>query len=665
MRTKKKQNPRIVFLTSLMLAVFMVFSFRAVDFQVVTADEFSTKNANLTAIKTSIEATRGIIVDRYGRPIAYNREGYNVVFNSAYMNKGDYNNTILQLSALLETHGFKWNDSLPMTNDGTLNFEGTETAVAALKNKLGLNSYATALNCYNEMVTRYSLEGMNEKDRRTVMGVRYTMERNDFSVSNPYTFAEDISSELMIIIAESYSRLPGVEINVVAYREYADPTLAVHLIGTIGKITAEEWTTLKEQGYSYNDYVGKNGAESAFENYLKGEDGELTYYFDKSGKVAFTEVTKASTQGDTVFLTLDAKLQKVAQDALAENIDYLNDRGGVITGGAVNVVNVKTGEVLVSANYPSYSMDDYYNDYASVLNSANNPLYNRSLNGLYPPGSSIKPMVAIAALQEKIIGRYDSIYCKQKYTYYKDYQPSCMHYHKDLNVVSAIGYSCNYFFFDVGRRLGISNINSYAQKFGLGVKTGIELPERSGTIAGPGYSASVGKPWYDGSTLAAAIGQSDNAFTPLQMAAYTATVANGGTRYRSTILNSVKKAAGTDYIYRITPEVLDTAGVDASVIDIVKEGMNSVTSEGTASAYFADYPVSVGGKTGTAQTKGADNSVLILFAPYDDPEIAISIVVEHGQYSTSTGPVAKAILDEYFFGSSEVYEETKPNQLIK
>ena len=665
MRAKKKQNPRIVFLISLMLAIFMVFGFKAFDFQVVTAEEFSTKNANLRAIKTSIEATRGIIVDRYGRPIAYNREGYNVVFNSAYMKKADYNNTILELTSLLKSKGVAWNDALPMTNDGTVNFNGTESAVATLKSKLGLNTYATAQNCHDEMVTRYSLESMSEENRRIVMGVRYSMERNDFSVSNPYTFAEDISSDLMIIIAESYSRLPGVEISVVSYREYADPTLASHLIGTIGKITAEEWSSLKGKGYSYNDYIGKSGVESAFEQYLKGQGRQFTYYFDKSGNVVYSEVTKESTQGDTVFLTIDSKLQKVAQDALAQNIEYLNNRGGVITGGSVNIVNIKTGEVLASANYPSYNLEDYYNDYNSVVSMPNNPLYNRSLNGLYPPGSAIKPMVAIAALQEHVIDKNTSIYCKRKYTYYKDYQPSCMHYHKDVNVVSAIGYSCNFFFFDVGRQLGITKLNQYALKFGLGSSTGIELPERTGTVAGPAYSASVGKPWFDGSTLAAAIGQSDNAFTPLQLASYTATVANGGVRYKSTILNSVKKASLNEYTYRVSPQVLDSVNLNEGVITTVKEGMRSVTSEGTASAYFSKYPVAVGGKTGTAQTTGADNSVLILFAPFDDPEIALSIVVEHGEHSTSTGPVAKAILDEYFFGSSEVFEETKPNELLK
>ena len=665
MRAKKRPNKRIVFLTALMLSIFMLFGFRAIDFQVVTADEFSSKNANLTAIKTSIEATRGIIVDRYGRPIAYNREGYNVVFNSAYMKKADYNNTIIALTDLLQAHGYEWTDILPLTADEPYQFTDEKNAVFTLKNKLGLNSYATAENCYNEMMSRYDLESVLPKYRRTVMGVRFSMERTDFSVSNPFVFAEDISADLMILIAESYSSLPGVEINVVSYREYADPTLASHVIGTIGKITAEEWQELKDSGYSYNDYVGKDGVEKAFENYLKGEDGELTYYFDKSGNVAFTEVTKESTQGDTVFLTIDSKLQKVAQDALDKNIRSLNSKGGVITGGAVTVTSVKTGELLVCANYPNFNIEEYYSDYSSVISKPNNPLYNRALKGIYPPGSAFKPMVAIAGLQTGVIDRTTSVYCKQKYTYYQDYQPSCMHYHKDVNVISALAHSCNYFFFDVGRQVGISELNNYALQLGLGVTTGIELSESAGTLAGPKFSASVGKNWYDGSTLAASIGQSDNAFTPIQMASYTATIANGGVRNKITLLNSVKKASSNEYTYRFEPEVLNTLDVDSSVISSVKEGMLSVTSEGTASAYFSDYPVAVGGKTGTAQTTGADNSVLIIFAPYEDPEIAISIIVEHGEKSTSTGPVAKAILDEYFFGSSEEYKETAPNQLLK
>ena len=662
MRVKRHQNPRVITLISIMLAIFIAFGVRAIQFQVVTADEFSLKNANLTAISTKITATRGEIFDRYGRPIATNRDGYSIVFNSAYMKKADYNSTIKALTDLLKLYECEWEDRLPMTT--SLPYEFTdESGAKRLKKTLKLNDYATAQNCYDEMVSRYKLESYSEADRRTLMGVRYTMERADFSVSNPFTFSEDIPSELMLEVAESFSYVRGVEINVVSYRQYTDSELAPHTIGTIGKITAEEWEILKEKGYSYNDYVGKSGVEKAFEDYLRGTDGVLTYYFDKSGNVVDTVITKQPVQGNTVFLTIDSKLQKISQDALAENIELLNSRGQKITGGSVVITNVKTGQVLVSANYPSYDLEnlsDYLGD-----NVQNNPLFDRALKGTYPPGSAFKPLVAIAGLQEGIVEPYDTVFCKKVYDYYEDYRPSCMHYHKTVDVFKAISESCNYYFFDLGRQVGITRLNNYSKKLGLGVSTGIELSESSGVIAGPTYSASIGTPWYDGMTLAASIGQSDNAFTPLQLANYTATIANGGTRYKMTLLSEVRTAVGNKKVYSSVPQVMDTLEVDASVISTVKQGMQSVTQEGTASAYFKDYPVNVGGKTGTAQTTGADNSVLILFAPYEDPEIAVSIVIEHGEKSISTGPIAKAIMDEYFFGSSEPEDDSNPNELLK
>ncbi len=661
MRVKKKQNPRLIVLVALMLAIFMVFGFRAANFQVVTADDFALKNAHLTAIKTKITATRGEIVDCYGRPIATNRDGYSIVFNSAYMKKADYNDAILALSELLTQYEWEWVDNLPMGETAPYDFTD-ETAAKRLKSKLGLNDYATAQNCYDEMVERYSLENYNDADKRVIMGVRYSMERADFSVSNPFTFSEDIPSELMLTVAESFTHIKGIEINVVSYREYTDSQLAPHAVGTIGKISAEEWETLKDQGYSYNDYVGKSGVEKAFEQYLKGQDGELTYYFDKTGNVVYTEVTKQPVQGNTVFLTIDSTLQKVAQEALADNIKLLNSRGQNITGGSVVITKVKTGEVLTIANYPSYDLENL-SDYLSG-EVENNPLFDRALRGTYPPGSSFKPMVAVAGLQEGIMEPYDTIFCKQKYTFYDDYQPSCMHYHKTVNVFSAISQSCNYYFFDIGRQVGITKLNTYAKKMGLGVKTGIELAESQGILAGPDHSKEVGTQWYAGMTLAASIGQSDNAFTPIQLASFTATIANGGTRYKSTLLKAVRTATDNETVYRITPEILDTVDADEWVFDTVKKGMQSVTSEGTASAYFADYPINIGGKTGTAQTTGPDNSVLILFAPYEDPEIAVSIVVEHGEKSYSTGPVAKAIIDEYFFGSAEAERDEAPNELL-
>lgn len=666
MRVKKKQNPRIVFMIALMLSIFTVFGFRTANFQITTAPEFSSQNANLTSIKTVVSATRGIIVDRYGRPIATNRDGYNVVFNSAYMSKRDYNTAILAISELLEANDTKWNDNLPLTKEEPYSFTDDANAVAVLKSKLGLNDYATAQNCFDEMIKRYSLESYNDAKKRVVMGVRYSMERADFSVSNPYTFAEDITPELMLTIAESYSGMPGIEIQVVTYREYTDPTLAPHVVGTIGKISsAEEWEELKEKGYLYNDYLGKSGIEKACEDYLKGEDGEMTYYFTKSGEVAYTEMTKEPKQGNTVYLTIDAKLQKATQKALESNIKTLNSQGASITGGAVVVTKVDTGEILASANYPSYNLDDFYTNYSSIISKKNNPLFDRAFMGKYPPGSAFKPMVAVAGLQENVVDQYSTVNCQKVYKYYEDYQPSCMHYHGNISVVRAISQSCNCYFFDTGRQVGITRLNAYATKFGFGTKTGVELPETMGTLAGPAYSSSIGATWFAGLTLSASIGQSDNAFSPLQLSVYTATIANGGTRYKSTLINSVKTASSNEVVYTTTPVVADTVGASNEVMNIVKQGMYEVAAEGTASTFFKDYPISVGGKTGTAQTTGLDNSVLIVFAPYDDPEIAISIVVEHGERGASTGPIAKAILDEYFFGSEEVFEQQPTDQLLQ
>ena len=667
MRTKRKENPRIVFLICIMLSIFMIFSVRGIDFQLISAEEFESQNQNLKGITTTIKASRGIIVDRYGRPIVTNREGYNVTLNSAYLKKVDYNDTILSLCKVLKQYNQEWNDVLPISDTAPFEFTKGEDSkdVTTLKKRLGLNNYATVDNCYIEMIKRYSLETYSTAEKRLLMGVRYSMEKADFSVSNPFVLAEDISSELMILLSESYTDILGVEITVSTYREYKDPELATQIIGTIGKIYSEEWEELSNKGYSYNDYVGKSGVEKAFESYLKGTDGKLTYYFDKSGKMVKSEITSQPKQGNTVYLTIDSKLQKVSQKVLASHIEKLNSNGSKITGGAVVVTKIDSGEVLASANYPTYSFDDYYNDYTSILNSANNPLFDRAFNGKYPPGSVFKPLVAIAGLQENIIDRYTTVKCVEKYTYYEDYQPSCMHYHGTMNVISSISKSCNYFFFDCGRQVGITKLNNYSRIFGFGEKTGVEISESAGVLAGPAYSSSVGSIWYDGQTLSAAIGQSDNSFTPLQLSTYTATIANGGTRYKTTLLNKVVSASGNNLVYQNSPTVAAKAEISAGVIDIVKEGMLSVTSEGTASAYFANYPINVGGKTGTAQTTGRDNSVLIIFAPYEDPEIAISIVIEHGEHSISTGPIAKAILDEYFFTSEESYSDVMPNVPLK
>ncbi len=661
-RRKRKVNKRLVVLFCVLVVVMAVFGLRLIDFQLISADDYASVSGNTKTIDKTIKAARGEILDRYGRPIVVNRDGYDVVFNYAEIDMQTVNSTILELTDLLSQSGKEWVDLLPMSKAQPFVFEGSKTDISVLKSRLELNNYATAENCYDEMVSRYNLEGLDTETQRILMGVRYSMEKSDFSIYTSYIFAEDVSKQLLTYIEESYAHLSGVTIETNPYREYVDPTLAPHLIGVMSKITAEDWEEYREKGYSYNDTIGSFGVEKVYEDYLHGEDGILSYSVDNSGTIISSEVTKEPVGGNTIYLSLDKKIQKTAQNSLESVINEARQTNPEITGGSAVVVEVATGQVIAAANYPSYDLNSYYDNYEELINDKKGiPLNNRAFSGVYPPGSCFKPLVACAALENGTITRDEHISCAWRYTYYSSNGPTCMHRHGSINLITALSKSCNYYFFDVGRRVGIDSINNYAKLFGLGVKTGNpdEIDESSGRLAGPEFSQKMGSTWYEGNTLSAAIGQGDNAFTPIQLAIYTATIANGGTRYQSTILNTIKTYDLSEVVKNNQPVIEAETGVSQTNINIVKEGMLSVTEEGTARAYFSDYPIRVAGKTGTSENSGKDHSVFVCFAPYEKPEIAISVVVEHGQYSTTTGPVAKAILDEYFFGSkTEIYSSS-------
>jgi len=668
MAKKKKKNPRIITLTAILLVVMLAFGVRMSDFQLINADEYASEGANISTRTATIKATRGEILDRFGRPIAVNREGYDVVFNGAYMISTNMNTTIKTMTDLLNSYGNEFVDTLPMDKNSPYEFNSdSEKQVSTLKSDLGLNNYATAQNCFDEMVKRYSLEGMNTTDKRTIMGVRYSMDSEDFSISLPFTFAEDVSSKLMTVILESESDLPGVEIKVVSYREYVDDTLAPQLMGKVGKIQAKDWEKYKAAGYSYDDKVGNGGVEEAFEDYLRGKDGTVTYKVDGSGNILSSIITTQPINGNTVKLSIDKALQIVAQNKLKEIVESENSNGGGVTGAAVVAVDVNTGQVLASADYPTFTLSAYddKSTYEALSIDETKPLFDRAFNGQYPPGSVFKPSVACAGLQCGAITATEKINCVGQYTYFKDYQPSCMHHHGPMDVVSALSQSCNYFFFETGRRIGIERLNSFCRQLGLGEYTGIEVSETNGILAGPEYSKSVGKTWNPGDVIQAAIGQLDNAFSPLQLAMYTATIANGGTRYQATLLNEVLNYTLDNSVYESTGKVLNQLEISDEDLATVKTGMLSVAEEGTAKAYFKNYPIKVAGKTGTAQTTGLDHSVFTVFAPYDNPEIAISVVVEHGRYSRTTGPVAMALLDEYFFNSTNLYSEPAANTLLQ
>ncbi len=662
---KFHKNIRNTVIVLLIAAILLGYVLRLAQIQIADHDYY-VNQANLqTAQTVVIKAPRGEILDRYGRAIAVNRDGYNIVFDASYISMEQINATIMKLVTLLRQNEDEWRDELPIDYKFPCNFvEDADSSASTLKKELGLNHYATAQNCYNTMVEKYNLGNYSQTNQRIIMGIRYTMDLEDFSVSYPYTFAEDISEKTRTKILESAAALPGIKIEETAIRDYPAGDVAAQIIGTTGPIYAEDWEKLKDKGYSYNDIVGKSGAELAFEDYLRGTNGEKKIIKDADGNVIEEIVTKEPVPGNTVMLSIDLSIQSVASESLQTVIKDLQSQKINATTGSVVAINVNSGEVIASANCPTYTLDEYQNNYTALVSDPANPLFDRAFNGTYPPGSTFKPGIAAIGLTTGKITGDETIYCKQQYTYYSDMTFRCLGYHGSTTVVEALSVSCNYFFFETGRRIGINVMNSYCQLMGLGVRTGVELPESAGTLAGPAYTNSINASWYPGDTLQAAIGQSYNLFTPLQLATYTATIANGGTRYNSHLLYQVKSHDLSETIVDNTSYVAAETGFTANAIDVVKQGMLSAAFEGTASSVFGNYSIEVGGKTGTAETIGENNGVFISFAPYENSEIAVAIVIEHGIHGYLGAPIAKNIFDAYFFAENEKNSVQQVDQLL-
>ena len=653
---KKKQYQLSVFAILLVIAI-LLYSVRIYSLQVVNAEKYTDKNNGAASVRTAVlKAPRGEILDCYGRQIAINRDGYNVVFNKAYV-KDNLNDVILTLVKLFEDAGANWKDELPMESTAPYGFKEGEST-DKLISKFELAHYATAENCFDAMVEKYKLEDYSPDEQRRIMGVRYSMDIADFSISYPYTFAEDISTELMRKISESGFLLSGVSVEVVPFREYTDTSLAVNLIGSVGPIYAEDWEEYKAKGYSYNDKVGKSGIEKWGEEYLRGTDGEITYCIDKGGKIISSEVTKEPIAGKTIMLTLDKKIQRSAQDSIEKTVKELQSKGGTATAGAAVAVHIDSGKVICAANYPTYDSATIGEKYDSLVNDPSKPLTDRAFQGVYPIGSTIKPIVAVAALENGVYNNGETIRCVHKYTLFKDYQPSCMGTHGSISLNYALAKSCNYFFFELGRRLGATKLTDYYKQFGLGVATGVEVNDAKGILLEPKSDGG-------GDTLQIAIGQL-NAFTPLQLANYAATLANGGTHYKASLIDKIVSYDISTVYDEIKPEVKNTVSISDATIAAVKEGMLSVTEDGTGRAALGDYPIKVGGKTGTAQVTGkADHSVFIAFAPFDNPEIAISVVLEHGSSGYSAGSIVRDILDAYFFADYNATADTVPFTVLE
>ena len=658
----------------LVLAVFAIYELRLVQWQLIEGEKFEEISLSNRTDSIQIEAARGEILDRNGNVLAGNRSSYNIVYDALDMDYSARNATILQVLDLLEEREEEWRDRLPIVlgEDGTYQYaEDSDSEIQSLRETLSLAEYATAEDCMAELTRQYDCQGYSKEDARNVVSVRYSMTRDGFSRTNPYVIAEDVSAETVAVISERSQEWPGIEARVAVARYYGeDGTLAPHVVGYTGAIRDYQYEQAVEDGtaydsednisgYKWTDTRGQSGIESAFEEELRGQRGEETIYTNASGEVESTSVTTAPKEGNTVVTTLDSDLQRVANLSLAKNIKGNTDAKDC-NAGAVVVLDVEDFGVLACSSYPTFDMNQYRsdNDYVNLLSEdEEQPLFNRALQGVFVPGSVFKPVVALAALQEGVISAATTYTCAGSWEYY-DLVQGCTCPTGTWNVYGALEYSCNTFFSNVGLNLGIDRLGPYAEYFGLGTTTGVELSEATGTMSNrQEYRENHGVEWTDGATAQTAIGQADNLFTPIQLATMCATIANGGVRLQTHFLDKITDYTGETVVEEYEPVELYDAGISSAVLGVVQTGMQMVATQGTAANVFGDYPVAIACKTGTAETSDPSvakdkqtepNLSFICYAPANDPQIAIAVMMEYGNTGNYAKNVAKDILDQYF-----------------
>lgn len=656
--------------------LMLLYGLRLIFLQLVNGDDFKSQATNTTDYKFTVTAARGDIVDSRGERIATSVTGYNVVLNKLLMGDEDLDGMLQKIVELLRANGESWNDTLLISQpDAAGNYtftaeEGStrdQKALAAMKDNLGLQQYATANDVMEKLVEDYDLASFPLSWQRTLGGIHYEMQLQAFSNVNNFIMAENVSEATVATIKEHSLSLPGVEIVETSTRSYEQSTVLPHVLGRVGKITAEKWkvtdengqTTypLREKGYDMNDIIGISGLESAYEDELRGKDGVETITRNSDGVIVDTALTTVPEPGHTVQLTIDSRFQKAVDKALAENIDMINrvyNTGSMkAAAGAAVVLDVKDGSVLAASNYPSFDQNLYATQYSEYSADESLPLFNRALQGLYTPGSTFKPAVAIAALDTGLINRYSTVNCTRVYTYYKDYRPKCTqhgHGNGPIDVVNAIKWSCNIFFYDVGRRLTSDVYDAYAYKLGLGQRTGVEVSEATGHLTTKNDSN-----YMESLDIQAAIGQGNTVVTPVQLATYAATIANRGTRYRTHFVKAILDSNTGEVLQETQPEVMDVIEDKGETFDLIQQGMIGVSQ--TISA-LANYPYTIACKTGTPQRSEGyysgssyrhyTNTTMIAYGPTEDAQIAIGIVVEYGGGGARAGNLMADIFNAYF-----------------
>ncbi|MBQ6159492.1 MAG: hypothetical protein IJK24_00950 [Oscillospiraceae bacterium] len=650
------------------------YAYRLIQLQVVNPRKNTGATGTYT-YDTRVTAARGEILDRNGNVLVTNRASYNLIIsNYALFNSESPNESLRQLVRLCRELDISFVDHLPVTKVKPYEYETgnySDTWNNYFRSFLRQNDWdsdVSAAQLIKLMRSRFRIPNdWSDEEVRGVLGLRYELDLRYYTSLSTYTLLSDVDATQLAELMEL--NIPGMQVQASTVREY-NTSYAAHILGRTAAMSPEEWEIYKEKGYAMDAYVGKEGLEKAFEAELHGTDGILRTTVDREGNVIAQYYAVEPKAGSNVETTIDINYQMIAEEALKSYILDLRENGvGAkhegkdAEGGAVVFLDVKTGAVLACASYPTFNLATFSKDYNDLVKDKYSPMLNRALMQAYPPGSTYKMATAIAALNDGIITQYTTVEDKGKYDYYEDYQPQCYLFtatgmtHGVINCVQALAVSCNYFFYEVGRLTGWERMDAVAKALGLGEPTGVELSETKGWRANPTskkalYSDPAYQVFTAGDIISMAIGQSENRFSPMQMAVYTAALANRGIRYKATFLNRIISADYQDLLYESKPYIVSRLHMSNEAMEVYTTGMRQAVTalNGTANSVFGDYSIPVCAKTGTAQhgSAGSDHASFVCYAPADDPQVAVAIYVEKGAQGGSLGTIAKAIFDTYF-----------------
>lgn len=730
---KDSRTSRLLVLAGFLAVVLLIYLGVLYNTQVIHHEEYLARSLHSITKVETIDASRGIITDRKGRPLVTNSSVYALTFDAGDLPKeSDQNESILRLLELCQSKELTWVDNLPISPQAP--FVYTLDEQSDIQNRRFL-TYLKSLEPASEMLQAYLLDhpelspppedtteseetgskspgeilldrlpiqnltakllnaagltaatlqnlmrqdmelpaDFSRTEARQVLGVRYELALRKLANYTDYILVEEgVDTELISILNDGH--YAGAKVISSSARQY-ETSYGAHILGYVDTIWAEDLEALAGKGYDGNDWIGRTGAEAAFEEYLKGTDGRRVVSVNNEGKITGEYYSKEPQPGNTVELTIDLELQAAAEEALAKTVSKMNAEDGNLTRGAgAAIIKVGSGEVLGLASYPTYDLATFRQNWGEIENNPGTPMFNRATQGVYPPGSTFKPLVAVAALEEEAVSLKEKINDTGRW-YYPDviagtgsWSWNCWNRggHGKISVSEAITVSCNYFFYELGYRLGIEALTDYAKAFGLGEKTGIEIGDRAGTLAGPESREAMGGVWYGGDVVQAAIGQSDNLFSPIQLANYIATLVSGGEHYETHLLKTVKSYDNSEVVAVGNEAPINTVSIKDETLNAVKKGMHDLTTS-TLAPYFNSCVVDAGAKTGTAQLGAnlTNNGVFVCFAPYENPEIALAIVIEKGGSGAALASAAVEMINAYF-SSEEVGTAILPeNQLLR